>query len=226
MCVQDIDVQCVLQFTLIHAAGCALHRHTSRVIHRLEWFFCFFLAEVFVVCNTTTTDQPPTVRKDGPPGPSCQLLCKFEELCVGQKKWRTEERRLSSVPRRSVRVWLARTVHLRTRQARETAVACSTTALVSLFYRAPSFAVLARRFCCVPWYDLFWCNFHVLCNDPSAGSPTETLLRLLLPLDVQVCSSFRHTGTGVATHSGTNPRSSLKRPIGSSDGRCVQRAGT
>lgn len=25
-------------------------------------------------------------------------------------------------------------------------------------------------------------------NDPSAGSPTETLLRLLLPLDDQVCS--------------------------------------
>jgi hypothetical protein len=36
MCVQDVDVQCVLQFTLLHAAGCALHRHTSRVIHRLE----------------------------------------------------------------------------------------------------------------------------------------------------------------------------------------------
>ncbi len=36
ICVQDIDVQCVLQFTLIHAAGCALHRHTSRVIHRVE----------------------------------------------------------------------------------------------------------------------------------------------------------------------------------------------
>ena len=27
---------------------------------------------------------------------------------------------------------------------------------------------------------------HVLCNDPSAGSPTETLLRLLLPLNDQV----------------------------------------
>lgn len=38
MCVQDIDVQCVLQFTLLHAAGCALHRHASRVIHRSE--FC------------------------------------------------------------------------------------------------------------------------------------------------------------------------------------------
>jgi hypothetical protein len=24
-------------------------------------------------------------------------------------------------------------------------------------------------------------------NDPSAGSPTETLLRLLLPLDDQIC---------------------------------------
>ena len=34
MCVQGIDVHCVLQFTLIHAAGCALHRRTSRVIHR------------------------------------------------------------------------------------------------------------------------------------------------------------------------------------------------
>lgn len=33
MCVQDVDVQGVLQFTLILAFGCALHRHTSRVIH-------------------------------------------------------------------------------------------------------------------------------------------------------------------------------------------------
>ena len=28
-------------------------------------------------------------------------------------------------------------------------------------------------------------------NDPSAGSPTETLLRLLLPLNDQVWKSFR-----------------------------------
>ena len=39
MCVQGVDVQCVLQFTLIHAAGCALHRRTSRVIHRSKLFF-------------------------------------------------------------------------------------------------------------------------------------------------------------------------------------------
>ena len=30
-------------------------------------------------------------------------------------------------------------------------------------------------------------------NDPSAGSPTETLLRLLLPLNAQVWESFRAT---------------------------------
>jgi hypothetical protein len=42
MCVQDIDVQCVLQFTLIHAAGCALHRRTSRVIHRPKLYLDFF----------------------------------------------------------------------------------------------------------------------------------------------------------------------------------------
>lgn len=43
ICVQDLDVQCVLQFTLINAAGCALHRRTNRVIHRQECFsFCRF----------------------------------------------------------------------------------------------------------------------------------------------------------------------------------------
>lgn len=36
ICVQDVDVQCVLQFTLISADGYALHRRTSQVIHRLQ----------------------------------------------------------------------------------------------------------------------------------------------------------------------------------------------
>ncbi|KAJ8057814.1 hypothetical protein OCU04_013224, partial [Sclerotinia nivalis] len=39
---------------------------------------------------------------------------------------------------------------------------------------------------------------HELCNDPSAGSPTETLLRLLLPLNDQVWITFR-LWVGVAT---------------------------
>ena len=32
---------------------------------------------------------------------------------------------------------------------------------------------------------------HYRANDPSAGSPTETLLRLLLPLSDKVYSTFR-----------------------------------
>ena len=33
-------------------------------------------------------------------------------------------------------------------------------------------------------------------NDPSAGSPTETLLRLLLPLNDKVCATSRHVAAG------------------------------
>ena len=42
MCVRGVDDLCVLQFTLINAAGCALHRRTSRVIHRIELYFLGF----------------------------------------------------------------------------------------------------------------------------------------------------------------------------------------
>ena len=61
-------------------------------------------------------------------------------------------------------------------------------------------------------------------NDPSAGSPTETLLRLLLPLNDQVCSSSQPQT--VLPRNGADPETSLNHSIGSSDGRCVQRAGT
>ncbi len=40
------------------------------------------------------------------------------------------------------------------------------------------------------------CSTWIRVNDPSAGSPTETLLRLLLPLDGQICrtSTMRKEG--------------------------------
>ena len=60
-------------------------------------------------------------------------------------------------------------------------------------------------------------------NDPSAGSPTETLLRLLLPLGDKV-HSISHNESGKPTR--RNPKYSPDNPIGRSDGRCVQRAGT
>ena len=63
-------------------------------------------------------------------------------------------------------------------------------------------------------------------NDPSAGSPTETLLRLLLSPSDQVRASSRPTVPALSRQTETNPRPSLNRSIDSSDGRCVQRAGT
>ena len=63
-------------------------------------------------------------------------------------------------------------------------------------------------------------------NDPSAGSPTETLLRLLLSPSDRVRASSRPTVPALACQTETNPRPSLNRSIDSSDGRCVQRAGT
>ena len=40
---------------------------------------------------------------------------------------------------------------------------------------------------------------QIFTNDPSAGSPTETLLRLLLPLNDQVCLSFQRPATVAGT---------------------------
>jgi hypothetical protein len=62
-------------------------------------------------------------------------------------------------------------------------------------------------------------------NDPSAGSPTETLLRLLLPLEGLVYSCFQISKALLHAFN-FGPKNSLNLPIGSSDGRCVQRAGT
>jgi len=51
MCVQDIDAQCVLQFTLIHAAGCA----------RSKWwlrnFFDLSVCKFFEMLDRTTLQQ-------------------------------------------------------------------------------------------------------------------------------------------------------------------------
>jgi hypothetical protein len=63
-------------------------------------------------------------------------------------------------------------------------------------------------------------------NDPYAGSPTNTLLRLLLPLNDPVWASFRYIPNDPRAARKTKPKISLKHSIGSSDGRCVQRTGT
>ncbi|KAL0341650.1 UNVERIFIED_CONTAM: hypothetical protein Scaly_1827600 [Sesamum calycinum] len=62
-------------------------------------------------------------------------------------------------------------------------------------------------------------------NDHSAGSPTETLLRFLLPLNDKVQWTSRDVA---GSEPPTSPRSEhfTDHSIGRSDGRCVQRAGT
>ena len=67
--------------------------------------------------------------------------------------------------------------------------------------------------------------FRTYVNDPSAGSPTDTLLRLLRPLPQIICPTSQPNDHGQADH-GTHPYRSLTGTIGRSDGRCVQRAGT
>ena len=68
-------------------------------------------------------------------------------------------------------------------------------------------------------------------NDPNAGSPTITLLRLLLSLNHRVwvgsAIHLRHTHTRKARARAAEGKplpASLKDSIDSSDGRCVQRA--
>ena len=57
-------------------------------------------------------------------------------------------------------------------------------------------------------------------NDPSAGSPTDTLLRLLLPLNDTIWGNSPRLLPIQA------PYYSLNHSIGNSDGRCVQRPET
>ena len=40
-----------LQFALVNAASCVLHRSTSRVIHRLEWYLFSRLQINFIYTN-------------------------------------------------------------------------------------------------------------------------------------------------------------------------------
>ena len=68
-------------------------------------------------------------------------------------------------------------------------------------------------------------NDMIIVNDPSAGSPTETLLRLLLPLNDKIYSTSREAETSEPVRT-LNPWYSSDHSIGRSDGRCVQRAGT
>ena len=65
---------------------------------------------------------------------------------------------------------------------------------------------------------------EVFSNDPAAGSPTATLLRLHLPLSFKIWATSPAKLTLRLAAQG--PRTSPQGSIGRCDGRCVQRAGT
>ena len=67
MCVQDADDRCVLQFTLHNAAGCALHRRASRVIHRSE--LCFARSGPRYKFALTSAGQPTVAAASASPCP-------------------------------------------------------------------------------------------------------------------------------------------------------------
>ena len=281
ICVQDVDVQCVLQFTLIHAAGCALHRHTSRVIHRLELSVAASAATIsfpmprgkveagerrtnvshrFRYGNRRMVKTNESFGAAGgnrlfKPLPRCFPGRRASERAtVPCSREIVARNRLPPTPHRPDRYPERPTLeivtpdelrplgpprHVESRRL-ATARTVPTPRLPECHAILPRAARSreARQFLVGGWFwhprrlhfshsllRKFLPREKSFVNDPSAGSPTETLLRLLLPLDDQVRHSFRHSGA-TRSHAGTNPRISLNHPIGSSDGRCVQRAGT
>ena len=85
--------------------------------------------------------------------------------------------------------------------------------MISFVVAAAAFATATKGLVELDWISI---------NDPSAGSPTETLLRLLLPLSDKVYLTFRN----MARNHVTVQKIHRTTQIGRSDGRCVQRAGT
>ena len=145
MCVREVDVQCVLQFTFIFAAGCALRRRASRVIHRRELFNLSFTR--FHSKITKKERKQMTATAKGGRRPSASLHPSLKPTIV------------KGYPP------LNRPSHRRARGDN------------SVSYNPAQASKTTNRIVC---------TYLAFDNDPSAGSPTETLLRLLLPLDSQV----------------------------------------
>jgi hypothetical protein len=61
MCVRKISAQCVLQFTPSNAFRCALHRRTSRVIHRQEYLLIFCRVYLPVLARAQPTHRSVVV---------------------------------------------------------------------------------------------------------------------------------------------------------------------
>jgi hypothetical protein len=163
------------------ALCCALHRITSRVIHRTELFYLFYM----YICDSYS-------------------MTNNNDLLNG-KVYKQDNNN-----RKSKRIF---------------------DVMTRLFYimvRHNHHIHMNIRLCEVKILFMIESNEinQINGNDPYAGSPTNTLLRLLLPLNDPVWASFRYKPNDSRAARKTKPKISLKHSIGSSDGRCVQRTGT
>ena len=190
MCVRNADDHCVLQFTLVLAAGCVLHRRTSRVIHRRELsrFLCWGSSLSLSLRSITSgkenihggsrTGRGPVASGAAAPFPKGG---RSDRLLRSPRP--VEDRAPAS------RGPGARRADRAARAARPRTPAWATPAYTRKTARWP--APLRRNRGAGRGRPLSLSLSRV--NDPSAGSPTETLLRLLLPLNDQVRSSSGRT---------------------------------
>ena len=176
MCVQDVDVQCVLQFTIGNAAGCALHRLASRVIHRSGVSFQVFLfltgglsAPHSSSCLHGFTKEKKSGKLSTWPG----AVLFLGEECPRSRRPPSAQKgaRLRYRDQAGRRDWRPPATHM------------------------PADLSLRDRPAGGPSPTESLLPMQLFSNDPSEGSPTETLLRLLLPLDDQVRTSSRLAGS-------------------------------
>ena len=165
----------VLQFTFRHAVCCVLHRPQSQVIH------CTVLFSLIRHSFQSTPKTKPEYEITSHHGrarfkpmcrPSCLKAALSPRAVFGAPHPHTGHRRAQD--QRTGR-------QCRTRRGRDRrrAISQRTRTISRPGTRETHFSIhpaLGRA------------NLN---NDPSAGSPTETLLRLLLPLDAQVWLTFQ-----------------------------------
>lgn len=217
MCVRKISAQCVLQFTPSLAAGCVLHRPVSRVIHCSELFIFFSVGSGFLplLCVRDKSEErspPPGERLEeirvrgslpsarSPDGGTWLLRAARGET-PGLADLRGGNSGVGSLFEPSVATW---------RHPLSPAPAAGNRHPMRSARRFRGARGVRKSLDPVPGEgrtaDPTWGVVRITKkdvvsprgvtdgNDPSAGSPTETLLRLLLPLNDQVWSSFRHAG--------------------------------